>query len=100
LLYWYKKKKVQILTQEDAALRKGIEQDDIIWHANALNSFLELYDAPLFDLSLQLKDALNTEFAKEHGMLCAKQTDVPGLYVCVCVCVCVVCVVYVVCVCV
>jgi hypothetical protein len=66
---------------EIGAVRKAIEQDDIIWHANALNSFLELYDAPLFNYSLGLKDALNKQFGKSHGRLCGKQTDVPGMSV-------------------
>eukprot|EP00802_Teleaulax_amphioxeia_P002335 Tamp_02337.p1 GENE.Tamp_02337~~Tamp_02337.p1 ORF type:complete len:933 (-),score=169.09 Tamp_02337:1642-4440(-) len=65
--------------QEIAAVRQAIEQDDIIWHANALNSFLELYDSDLLAYSISLKDALNSEFGKQHGVVCGKQTDVPGV---------------------
>jgi hypothetical protein len=65
--------------QEIAAVRGAIEKDDIIWHANALNSFLELYDADLMTYSIGLKDGLNSEFGKKHGTLCGKQTDVPGM---------------------
>ena len=38
--------------QELMHVRQAIERDDIVWHANALNSFFELYDQPLLTYSL------------------------------------------------
>ena len=64
---------------ELARVRAAITNDDIVWHANALNSFLELYDSDLFADSLSQRDALNRDFGKTHGSICGKQTDVPGM---------------------
>jgi hypothetical protein len=64
---------------ELAAVRQAIAHDDITWHANALNSFVELYDATMLQYSLRLSATLNKQFGKAHGLVCGKQTDVPGM---------------------
>ena len=35
-------------------MERAIMLDDVIWHGNALNNFLELEDAQLFNFSLQM----------------------------------------------
>lgn len=60
-------------------MEAAIAADDIIWHGNALNNFLELEDAGLFNFSLQMAQELNTKFGKGHGRVTGKHTDVPGM---------------------
>lgn len=45
--------------QELMHVRQAIERDDIVWHANALNSFFELYDRPLMTYSLGVPSPAN-----------------------------------------
>ena len=59
-------------------LGEAIELGDVSWHAHSLNILTELYDKDIFDWSLSLRDKLNSRFGKKNGVLCAKQTDVPG----------------------
>ena len=65
--------------EELLVVRQAIERDDIVWQANALNSFFELYDADLLQFSLSMREDLNREFQKTHGQICGKQSDVPGM---------------------
>jgi len=39
---------------EVTRMEQAIAEDDVIWHGNTLNNFLELEDAPLFNFSLQV----------------------------------------------
>jgi hypothetical protein len=64
---------------EVAMMEQAIARDDIIWHGNALNNFLELEDAPLFNFSLQMAKQLNSKYSKTHGTVAGKHTDVPGM---------------------
>eukprot|EP00960_Hanusia_phi_P033234 750356-Hanusia_phi.AAC.2 len=64
---------------EIADMKRAIESGAIDWQANALNSFLELYDETLLDYSLSLRHELNKMFASKSGVLAGKQTDVPGM---------------------
>ena len=65
--------------QEMMEMKVAIESGAIIWQANALNSFMELYDETLLDYSLSLRHELNAMFAAKSGLLAGKQTDVPGM---------------------
>ena len=60
-------------------MEQAIANDDVIWHANALNNFLELEDAALFNFSLTLATTLNRRFDKAHGTMAGKHMDVPGM---------------------
>ena len=51
----------------------------MIWHGNALNNFIELEDAALFNFSLHMAKRLNKRYNKSHGTLAGKHTDVPGM---------------------
>jgi len=60
-------------------MEQAIAQGDIIWHGNALNNFLELEDAALFNFSLSMAKTLNLRFNKTYGSLAGKHADVAGM---------------------
>jgi hypothetical protein len=65
--------------EEVSLMEAAIGRDDIIWHGNALNNFLELEDASLFSYSLQMAKKLSAKYNKTHGSVAGKHTDVPGM---------------------
>lgn len=65
--------------EEVSRMEKAIEDDVIVWHANALNNFNELLDTELLEYSLQMRQRLNARFSKSHGNLVGKLTDVTGM---------------------
>jgi hypothetical protein len=64
---------------EIAAMQQAIANNDIIWHATALNFLPEVLDEDMWDYSLQMAGKLNQQFNKSWGTLCGKHTDVPGM---------------------
>eukprot|EP00039_Didymoeca_costata_P013657 m.211396 g.211396 ORF g.211396 m.211396 type:complete len:926 (+) comp15837_c0_seq6:99-2876(+) len=54
---------------EIKAMEEAILNDDIIWHANAVNWLTEVADKELFSYGISMKDRLNSRFNKTHGNL-------------------------------
>lgn len=60
-------------------IKQGILDGDLVWQANALNTFWELTDKEFYKIGLNYKNKLNKMFNKYEGILMGKQTDIPGM---------------------
>ena len=61
-----------------SAMENAIRNNDIIWHASAVNFFPEVLDEDMWSYTLGIRDALNKKYGKSWGRIVGKHSDVTG----------------------
>ena len=60
-------------------MEAAIANDDVIWHATAVNFLPEVLDEETWAYSMGMAAALNKRFNKSWGTIAGKHTDTPGM---------------------
>ena len=65
--------------EEVSSMEAAIANDDVIWHATAVNFLPEVLDEETWAYSMGMAAALNKRFNKSWGTIAGKHTDTPGM---------------------